>query len=398
MQAQKATPHAAPGDRSIPVLRRSGIGSEYGFGPHHGFSARFRMKMPGFVLPSTLVCSGRSAIGVAVRYAQRHSPPGRNCVLLPSYLCHTIIQPCLELGAEVAFYPVGGDLMIDARDIARRIDRHTMAVLILDYFGFPQDPGLTQRLLAEFPDVHLIDDRTHTLLSDLANPERSDTGAIIVYSARKWAPFPDLGIVRWPTNTADEGKDHLLDAGCDLGFFLTRLAALVMRSVFLTLPCEIFRRCSLESVQKSEHLLNSRCVLGGASPVSRLLWSTWDWRESWDVRRRNFGYLLEHWPRKAGRPLYGSLSDEICPLGFPVRTSSRSSLKERLIQHQVYPPVHWLLPKQVDPSEFPDAARLADEELTIPIDQRYSLADMEHIVEAASRDEGIRRHAAGSFS
>lgn len=383
---QLSEPQLARREQSLPAPRRDGIGSEYGFGPHNGFFATSRMESDRFVSPTTLVCSGRSAIGVALRYAQRHSPATRNCVLLPSYLCHTIIQPCLELGAEVAFYPVGRDLMIDARDIARRIDRHTLAVLILDYFGFPQDPGLTQRLLVEFPDIHLIDDRTHTLLSDLANPDRSDTGAIIVYSARKWAPFPDLGIVRWPTNTAEDAKDHLLDAGCDLGFFSTRFAALVMRSLFLTLPCEIFRRWSRESVQKSERLLNGRCVLGGASPLSRLLWVTWDWRESWDTRRRNFGYLLEHWPRKAGQPLYGSLSEEICPLGFPVRTSNRSSLKERLIQHQVYPPVHWLLPKQVDTREFSDAARLADEELTIPIDQRYSLADMEHIVEAASRE------------
>lgn len=394
---QLPEPQLAPREQSMPAQRRDGIGSEYGFGPHNGLFVTSRMESDRFVAPTTLVCSGRSAIGVALRYAQRHSPATRNCVLLPSYLCHTIIQPCLELGVEVAFYPVGGDLLIDARDIARRIDRDTLAVLILDYFGFQQDPALMQRLLSDFPDIHLIDDRTHTLLSDLANPDRCATGAIVVYSARKWAPFPDLGIVRWPTNTAGE-RNRLLDAGYDLRFFSTRFSALLMRSLFMAMPCEILRRWSVASVQKSDRILDRRCVLCRPSPASQLLWLMWNWRECWDTRRRNFQFLLEHWPRKAGQPLYGCLSDEVCPLGFPVRTSNRSSLKERLIRHQVYPPVHWLLPERVDPGEFADAARLADEELTIPIDQRYSLADMEHIVEAAEREESIGRRAAGSFS
>jgi dTDP-4-amino-4,6-dideoxygalactose transaminase len=369
-------------------LCRAGIESEFGFGPHNGFSASFRMETRKLASAATFVCSGRSAIGVAVRYAQRHSPPARNCVLLPSYLCHTVIQPFLELGFEVAFYPVGGDLMIDVREIARRIDRRTLAVLIMQYFGFQQDPALTQRLLSEFPDIYLIDDRTHTLLSDLANRDSCSTGAIVVYSARKWAPFPDLGIVRWPASAvvgAGE-KPQLLDVGYDFAFLSTRFAALLMRSLFMAFPCEVLRRWSIAPVQQSDRILDRRCVLRSASPASLLLWQVWNWRQSWDARRRNFQYLLERWPRKAGTPLYRALSDEICPLGFPVRTSNRCSVRERLIRHQVYPPVHWLLPKQVDPGEFADSARLADEELTIPIDQRYSLTDMEHILEAADGD------------
>ena len=387
MKIQQPEPLAAQRELSMRAPLRAGIGSEYGFGLRNGFCPSFRMETQSLMSSATFLCSGRSAIGVAVRYAQRHSPPVRNCVLLPSYLCRTIIQPCLELGVEVAFYPVGGDLMVDARDIARRIGRHTLAVLILEYFGFQQDPVHIRHLRSEFPDIYLIDDRTHTLLSDLANPERGATGAIVVYSARKWAPFPDLGIVRWPAAAADDARERtpLLDAGYDLAFFSARFAAILSRSIFMTLPCEVFRRWSVHSVQKSERILDRRSVLRRASPASRLLWLMWNWRQSWDARRSNFQYLLEHWPRKAGTPLYSALSDEICPLGFPVRTPDRSSLRERLIQHQVYPPVHWLLPKHVDPGEFADAARLADEELTIPIDQRYSLADMEHIVEAAGR-------------
>lgn len=385
MQIQQPPPRIVPHKESRLALRRTGIGSEYGFGQQNGFSATFGLENRKPTPAATFVCSGRSAIGIAVRYAQRHSPPTRNCVLLPSYLCHTIIQPFLELGIDVDFYPVGEDLIIDARDVAGRIGRNTLAVLTLQYFGFQQDPALTRNLLAEFPGIFLIDDRTHALLSDLANPDRYATGAIVVYSARKWAPFPDLGIVQWPEGVGARGAEEprVLDAGYDLAFSSTRFTALLMRTLFMTFPCEVFRRWSFVRVQQSDRILDRRCVLRSASPVSQLLWRMWNWRQSWDARRSNFQYLLERWPRRAGTPLFRVLGDGICPLGFPVRTSNRCSLKDQLIRHQVYPPIHWLLPKQVDPGEFVDSARLADEELTIPIDQRYSLADMEQILEAA---------------
>jgi hypothetical protein len=54
-----------------------------------------------------------------------------------------------------------------------------------------------------------------------------------------------------------------------------------------------------------------------------------------------------------------------------------------LVANRVYPPVHWDFPKEVDLESFPESARLAKEELTLPIDQRYSLRHMDVILEVA---------------
>jgi dTDP-4-amino-4,6-dideoxygalactose transaminase len=68
-------------------------------------------------------------------------------------------------------------------------------------------------------------------------------------------------------------------------------------------------------------------------------------------------------------------------LGFPIRTADRQRLRQRLIAQQIFPPVHWVRPSEVPARDFPQAAALAEEELTIPIDQRYTLQHMDHILE-----------------
>jgi hypothetical protein len=333
---------------------------------------------------ATLVNCGRAALALAIRYAE---PPGfskRNRFLLPSYLCRTMIQPFVEAGLQVKFYGVNRNLRVEAESIASQIDSETFGVLLMHYFGFPQNSDLAERLHRTFPDVRLIDDRTHLLLSDVAKAFGSPDPAIAVYSARKWAPFPDLGIVIWSRTTLSPDKAApLFDAWYHLPFLKARIAGLVLRSVYLSFPCETLRRLSLRPVHTADDILDRRVVVSRASPVSQILWRRWDWKSAWHIRRRNFEYLLQNWPRQAGEPLYDSLPRDVCPLGFPIRSFDRDTLRARMVANRVYPPVHWCLPREVDPESFPESARLAEEELTLPIDQRYSLRDMDLILEVA---------------
>lgn len=334
---------------------------------------------------ATLVNCGRAALALAIRSAELSGFSKRNRFLLPSYLCRTMIQPFVEAGLQVKFYGVNRNLRVEAESIGSQIDSETLGVLLVHYFGFSQNPDLAERLHRTFPDVCIIDDRTHLLLSDVAKAPESPDPAIAVYSARKWGPFPDLGIVIWPRKASSPDKAAtLFDAWYHLPFLKARIAGLVLRSAYLSFPCETLRSLSLRPVHNADDILDRRVVVSRASPVSQVLWWLWDWRSAWRIRRRNFEYLLQNWPRQAGEPLYDSLPPDVCPLGFPIRSFDREALRARMISNRVYPPVHWHLPKEVDPESFPDSARLAEEELTLPIDQRYSLGDMERILEVAS--------------
>jgi hypothetical protein len=360
-----------------------GIGSEYGLSGRGGYCLRLRTD-GNHLGATTFVSCGRSALALAIHEVTNRVQRRETRFLLPSYLCHTVIQPFEELGIEVAFYDVGSSLQVRVTEIAARMDSRTAGILVVQYFGFPHGPDLIPQLRAVAPETAIIDDRTHTLLSDLHNPGLASEGAIRVYSARKWLPVPDLGIVAWPSNGSRTSLSEDAE-GYNLPFALRRLGGLLLRSLFFAFPCEYLRSRSLEPVRGAESILDRRTVAGNATPISTALWRHWNWRTAWESRRRNFLYLLANWPRKAGVPLRSAVEDDSCPLGFPIRTPERDALRRRLIAGGVYPPVHWILPKQVPATEFAQSACLAAEELTIPIDQRYGLEHMDLVLEAVER-------------
>ena len=100
------------------------------------------------------------------------------------------------------------------------------------------------------------------------------------------------------------------------------------------------------------------------------------------ARRENYAALLEALGDAKGvSPAFPVLSDSVCPLFLPVFSEGRDTLKKRLIENGVYPPVHWPVHGAVDPSRFPVTGRIARTILSIPCDQRYTATDMIRIGE-----------------
>jgi dTDP-4-amino-4,6-dideoxygalactose transaminase len=287
-----------------------------------------------------------------------------------------MIQPFLELGLRVAFYPVESDLSLSPAKICERIDAHVLAVMLMHYFGFPQPTDVVSVLATQYPHLLAIEDRTHMLLSDLYTGNGASNTAIAIYSARKWGPFPDLGIVLWPGQNPTAP-----DRGYDWTFGLTRLLVVLLRALFLAWPTETLRKLSLRVYHRAEVILDQRVQIRHASPVSRLLWRYWDWMTTFQVRRENYQYLLDNWPCKGIKPLFEVLSESVCPLGFPVCTIERDELKQRLVAAGVFPPIHWPSPPQLLPGEFPEVDVIVAQELTIPVDQRYGTEHMDRILE-----------------
>ncbi|MFN2185742.1 MAG: DegT/DnrJ/EryC1/StrS family aminotransferase [Anaerolineae bacterium] len=360
-----------------------GIGSEFGLSKAGGY--RYSPALHDFTPSSggvSYVANGRAALGLAIRRLRQMAKDGRDGVLLPAYLCHSMIQPFREQGLRIGFYPVASDLSIDPADVSERIDTTTLAVLWMHYFGFGQPLDLLSPLAKDHPHVAIIDDRTHMLGTDLLAAEMRSSAAVHVYSARKWGPFPDLGLVIWPkAPAASEPLSGLMDGGYDFSFVFWRFVGVVLRTLYFAFPVEPLRGQSLSSFRRAEDRLDRRVRVCQASAISRFLWHHWQWADACRIRRANFRYLLERWAATDASPLCGELPDSVCPLGFPIRTADRERLRQRLIAHQIFPPVHWLRPAQVPACDFPQAAALAEEELTIPIDQRYTWQHMDRILE-----------------
>ena len=90
-------------------------------------------------------------------------------------------------------------------------------------------------------------------------------------------------------------------------------------------------------------------------------------------------YLHEH---LKGVRFLAELTENAVPLFVPVlfdTTEQRNAVRKKLIEAQIYCPIHWPKPAQI-PANFA-VHKIYDTELSLICDQRYNLSDMQRIVE-----------------
>ena len=281
---------------------------------------------------------------------------------LPSYGCPTLLEPVRALSIPMRFYAVDGALQPSHGWLESVESGH--AVLLIDYFGFAGDLDLSEALRQK--GAWVIEDASQALLSRHVGT-RAD---YVLFSPRKLVEVPDGGIV------VTRGENPYPRPATGDGEPLTRWQQVLIEAALRRREFdrygddrswyEIFQRASSES-------------LVGAYPMSDLsrsiLTSVIDYEEARTRRRLNFRILNERLNRWG---LYRELPDGTTPLGYPIRTPRRNTVREELFAHRIFPPIHWELDRHV-PDLFQPSLDLSREIMTIPCDQRYDVEAMERV-------------------
>lgn len=160
-----------------------------------------------------------------------------------------------------------------------------------------------------------------------------------------------------------------------------KLGAMVLKSGFLKTGCEPELKTGFRWLQREGgRLLGIRPICAISSFSREFLKggipSAWRERRAANVRR--LLKRLAGW--RAARPLFSSWPENSTPFAavFMFRSrGERDQYRVFLENHNVYCPVHWPSPEQANPHVRDPSALL----LTIPADQRYSLKDIDRIVE-----------------
>ena len=105
------------------------IGSDFEI----GFGNFFHRKRNNLLKKSILLSSGRDCIYYILKSLNLKSR-----VLLPSYLCNSMLVPFDELGVKYDFYNVDENLNIDITDLKKKIEKNTECVFVIHYFGVEQ--------------------------------------------------------------------------------------------------------------------------------------------------------------------------------------------------------------------------------------------------------------------
>jgi dTDP-4-amino-4,6-dideoxygalactose transaminase len=89
------------------------------------------------------VTSGKRAIALALqqmKIGKNDKVLGKNDkVLLPAYHCIAMVEPLIQAKATPVFYKINSDTSVDLDDIQARLDGFTKLLIVVNYFGFPQN-------------------------------------------------------------------------------------------------------------------------------------------------------------------------------------------------------------------------------------------------------------------
>lgn len=306
--------------------------------------------------------SGRAALYQILKYLQKVK--GTTRILLPDYLCRSVLVPVNALQLDCVFYPIDETLKL-IKDSFNDTYKNGDAILIINYFGLQDLSEEIAFIKSIDEDAIIIEDNVqayYEFKKDLGDVDFKFT------SLRKTFAVPDGGLVKT--------KHQLPKVETPNTFGQYKAAAALLKSMR---EGNFNDQIYLELFEKGEDLINSEQECG-MSNIAEKLYGIVD-EERVKVRRlNNARFLIEELTRIGIKPLL-PLTDGHVPLFIPILLSNRNAVRMAMFSKEIFCPIHW-------PLEGMDIQRgklLAETELSLIIDQRYGRKDMEEIVSCLNK-------------
>jgi dTDP-4-amino-4,6-dideoxygalactose transaminase len=357
--------------------------------------------------PTVFLSSGRSAY-LNAWLNLLHTVRDLDTVLLPSYLCYSILMPFRRMAVRIEYYRVDADLAVDWEDLeskAGRLGSRAVAVIV-NYFGFPESGDVVRAICRiRQTGARVVFDATHSLLNDCPWPAVADSSGagpapgstpgsapaadVCIMSLRKALPVVDGAVVVWLDGARPAPALSVARERVD-SYFSSRALAMIMKASYIVDGWGD-RRDYLNLYDQAEAALDREFGANrGMSSVSRSIVKRLGVDRIRRARRENYTELVralhEQDAIHAGlQLLFPKLPDGVVPLGCPVVTDERDVLREYLAARGILTQILWQSPPEVPREEFPESWRLSERILVLPCDQRYSVEHMEVVARAAVR-------------
>lgn len=316
------------------------------------------------------VLSGRVALECIVEVLVRK---GLTSVYMPSYCCHTMIEPFLIHGFKIVFYDVsysdsGFVLLFDA-------NHGCDAVFLLDYFGHINDETSSIAKEQKAKCKTVIYDATHGIYSDF-DPTVYD---YVFGSYRKWMDV-NCGFFAINGEPATEFEDDWkqFDKYVDIRTQLFDLKSRYMNGE------DVEKHQFLSLINEAEDMLELRYHHALPDQRSLNVLLATDYTYLVLSRRRNAKFLMDYIADMADervKCIVNKLGKYDTPLFVPVIVGEdyRNPLRRYLIEHDIYCPVHW--PISGFHQIMSEGKVLFESELSLICDQRYTEGDMLRMAE-----------------
>lgn len=348
------------------------------------------------------------------RYALYHGllssgiAPGDE-VLIPAYICEAAVEAVRACGAVPVFFGVRPDCSVDMADLESRITRRTRALLVVHYFGFPQDLKPVCEL-AECRRLVLIEDCAHVLTGRADGRPLGSTGDFSVFSWRKFIPsfdgaelrFNAPGLLRPPILHREplifdlKALKYVLDMrgaegrhGEEASFFrLPRKFLQLVRGMRLGTQNEVDTSGPKLETNSSE--FDPNFADAAISRVAQYVLRHSDIEAIAASRGKHYRELSERLAQIPGvSPLFTSLPENNCPLYLPIFFEGLPGA-HRTLRSLGIPATAWdgVRPSPVSDQSFPDAGFLYNNLVFLPVHQNLRERDLDLIFDAVRKVRG----------
>lgn len=327
-------------------------------------------------------------------------------VLVPSYICDAAVAAIQASGAAPVFFRIRRDCSIDIDDASSRISARTRALLVVHYFGFPQDLEPVCRLARQHGLI-LIEDCAHVISGEAQGVPLGRTGSFSIFSWRKFIPAFDGGELR--LNVGDTlpppplqrnplvfdlkalkyvAEMHLGKGQQNSGHRVPGIASRWLQRIRRTgARDQEPGKPDLLKLEVNNSSFELNIANSPMSRVSRYILNHSNLRAIIESRRKNYQDLAERISAISGvLPLFPGLAENNTPLHFPVYFD-RLAGAHRLLRSRGIPATAWdgVRPAGVCDHSFPDAGCLYENLVFLPVHQNLAERDLDLISDAVKK-------------
>ncbi|MFK7854484.1 MAG: DegT/DnrJ/EryC1/StrS family aminotransferase [Granulosicoccus sp.] len=326
-------------------------------------------------------------------------------VLLPAYCCGAELGPFESLGCELLFYDVKSDLSVDHEQIESQLSQRPdiKLLLVTHYLGLAQ-PNISR--LAELCNragVALLEDCAHALFCTHAGKALGSYGDYAIFSPRKTLPLTEGGIL-----VATRGLDGSVEQPQNAPYWVPRLDRLCY-SVQQGLRCSArtgvmawlnklaialwaVPAVAIKIIKASGFISSSQWLtpdvegkeaeavysIKSSALAQRSLLAN-DAKQVIAMRRQHHDLWLTCLAQcDRARPLLARLPEGCCPLYFVVEVDNPGSCVEALASFDIEAFNWWQhLSESIEWKSFPEARRLKQSLLALPVHQQLTKAQIE---------------------
>lgn len=312
-----------------------------------------------------LISNTRSAVKIWIQ----ENLNKQDQIYIPSYICSDVTIPLTEMGQLITYYPCKDNLEPDWEWLENNITNDCKALLLVHYFGFPNDIDYALTF-ANQHNIILLEDCAHSFLTRIHGKIIGTFGEAGFYSYHKTLPIPDgAGIYDQRTSDANLQKyidqtNQIISLEWTKRLVIALLHNLYMTSFIWNILSHSYNQLKSPPASKPASrmsALSEKILHSYESDFDNLIKSR---RNNYELLANELNYL------ETCTLLFPDLDEGICPYALPITVEDPAQYISYL-NRQGVPAQRWPdLPKEVlnDPI-FSVSTKYASQVILLPIHQ-----------------------------